>query len=112
MGADGWVAGLVNALPAESVELFRLAHEGSAREARALYEWFLPLLRLDTVPKFVQLIKLVQQEVGRGSETVRPPRLPLEGHERTAALELIRASLSRRPAAGVSSPTPAASPRP
>src|SRR4029077_5499376 len=72
-GAVGWIAGLVNAMPKESVALFNGAD---------IYQWFLPLLRLDTVPKFVQLIKLVQQEVGMGSERVRPPRLILDGHER------------------------------
>ncbi|HEV2123973.1 MAG TPA: dihydrodipicolinate synthase family protein, partial [Chloroflexota bacterium] len=79
MGATGWIAGLVNALPEESVRLFDLAMAGRKEETRELYEWFLPLLRLDTVPKFVQLIKLVQAEVGRGTATVRPPRLELEG---------------------------------
>jgi 1-pyrroline-4-hydroxy-2-carboxylate deaminase len=97
-GAVGWIAGLVNALPRESVELFELARAGKEREARALYEWFLPLLRLDTVPKFVQLIKLVQEEAGMGSERVRPPRLVLAGPERQQALRLIREALSRRPA--------------
>jgi 4-hydroxy-tetrahydrodipicolinate synthase len=96
-GAVGWIAGLVNALPRESVRLFELASRGETREARALYEWFLPLLRLDVVPKFVQLIKLVQQETGTGSERVRPPRLPLAGEERDAALSLIRERLSSRP---------------
>ena len=96
-GAVGWIAGLVDALPFESVRLFELARAGRAEEARQLYEWFLPLLRLDTVPKFVQLIKLVQQEVGQGSERVRPPRLPLAGPERDAALALIRDCLARRP---------------
>ena len=71
-GAVGWIAGLVNALPEESVRLFDLASSGRIQEARALYEWFLPLLRLDTGPKFVQLIKLVQEEVGMGSARVRP----------------------------------------
>ena len=65
----------------ESVRLFALARFGQWKEARELYDWFLPLLRLDTVPKFVQLIKLVQAEVGRGSSRVRPPRLELEGRE-------------------------------
>jgi 4-hydroxy-tetrahydrodipicolinate synthase len=97
-GAVGWIAGLADALPEESVRLFELARDARAAEARALYEWFLPLLRLDTVPKFVQLIKLVQQEVGMGSERVRPPRLPLEGAEREAATALIRDALARRPA--------------
>jgi len=97
-GAVGWIAGLVNALPRESVELFDLARAGKKEEARALYEWFLPLLRLDTVPKFVQLIKLVQEEAEMGSERVRPPRLVLTGSERQEALALIRGALSRRPA--------------
>jgi 4-hydroxy-tetrahydrodipicolinate synthase len=95
-GAVGWIAGLVNAFPAESVLLFDLAREGKDDEVRRLYEWFLPLLRLDTVPKFVQLIKLVQQEVGRGSERVRPPRLPVVGEEREAAFEIVRAALRAR----------------
>src|SRR5262249_48681617 len=85
-GAVGWVAGLVNALPEESVRLFELASAGQWDEARALYQWFLPLLRLDTGVKFVQLIKLVQQETGHGSERVRPPRLELAGRERDEAL--------------------------
>jgi 4-hydroxy-tetrahydrodipicolinate synthase len=97
-GATGWIAGLADALPAESVRLFDLAAAGQIAEARALYDWFLPLLRLDTVPKFVQLIKLVQQETGLGSEVVRPPRLPLEGEEREAAVRLISDALAGRPA--------------
>jgi len=99
MGAAGWIAGLVNALPAESVALFEHAVAGRRTEARVLYEWFLPLLRLDTLPKFVQLIKLAQVEVGQGSARVRPPRLELEGVEYDAAIELIRSSLRSRPSA-------------
>jgi len=94
-GAVGWIAGLVNALPKESVLLFERA--ARSQDVFDLYTWFLPLLRLDTVPKFVQLIKLVQAEVGMGSERVRPPRLPLAGEERDAALRLIRAALASRP---------------
>jgi 4-hydroxy-tetrahydrodipicolinate synthase len=97
-GAVGWIAGLVDALPAESVRLFELATAGRMAEARRLYDWFLPLLRLDTVPKFVQLIKLVQAEVGMGTPTVRPPRLELADAERESALVLIRDCLRRRPA--------------
>jgi 4-hydroxy-tetrahydrodipicolinate synthase len=97
MGASGWIAGLVNALPAESVGLFDLAAGGQWREARALYDWFLPLLRLDTLPKFVQLIKLVQVEVGRGSARVRPPRLELVDEEYDGAIKLIRERLAMRP---------------
>ncbi len=98
MGAVGWVAGLVNALPAESVRVFEDARNGRWESARTLYEWFLPLLRLDTVPKFVQLIKLVQAAVGRGTESVRPPRLVLAGEEREAALALVAERLACRPA--------------
>ncbi len=97
MGAVGWVAGLVNAYPRESVRLFELARRGGASAAADLYEWFLPLLRLDTVPKFVQLIKLAQAQVGLGSELVRAPRLELEGEERAAALALIRHANATRP---------------
>jgi len=100
MGAAGWIAGLVNALPAESVRVFELAKEGRWQDARALYDWFLPLLRLDTLPKFVQLIKLVQAEVGQGSPRVRPPRLELEGQEYDEVIALIRDRLAARPAAG------------
>ena len=109
-GATGWVAGLVNAMPAESVRLFDLATRAFARDganaqdrARArvraddLYRWFVPLLTLDTVPKFVQLIKLVQQQVGHGHERVRAPRLVLEGAEREATLALIAQKLETRP---------------
>ena len=96
MGAVGWIAGLVNALPEESVRLFNLARDGQWEEARRLYEWFLPLLRLDTVPKFVQLIKLVQAEVGRGSARVRPPRLELVGEELAQVRALVQESLAAR----------------
>ena len=97
-GAVGWIAGLVNAFPAESVALYRLARDGQREEAEALYRWFLPLLRMDTVPKFVQLIKLAQEQVGRGSERVRPPRLVLDGPERAEALAVIARALAVRPA--------------
>jgi len=96
-GAEGWIAGLADALPGESVRLFDLARSGRIEEARALYEWFLPLLRLDTVPRFVQLVKLVQAQTGVGSEAVRPPRLPLVGREREEALGLIQDALARKP---------------
>lgn len=95
-GAVGWVAGLVNALPRESVELFNYALNGQHEKARDLYYWFLPLLRMDTVPKFVQLIKLVQAEVGMGSARVRPPRLELIGEELEDARRLIRQALDTR----------------
>lgn len=96
MGATGWIAGLVNAFPAESVKLYQLALEGSDK-AMDLYRWFLPLLRLDTVPTFVQLIKLVQEKVGKGNERVRAPRLPVVGAEREYALKVIEQALANRP---------------
>ncbi len=97
MGARGWIAGLVNAYPKESVKLFELARDGGADAAMELYKWFLPLLRLDTVPKFVQLIKLVQSKVGMGSEHVRAPRLAMTGEEREAALRVIDHAIAHAP---------------
>jgi dihydrodipicolinate synthase/N-acetylneuraminate lyase len=97
-GAVAWVAGLVNALPLESVALFDAAVAGRDQEAFALYRWFLPLLRMDTVPKFIQLIKLVQQELGMGSARVRMPRMELAGAELDAAKKTIRSALKTRPA--------------
>ena len=97
MGARGWIAGLVNAYPKESVKLFELARDGGADAAAELYAWFLPLLRLDTVPKFVQLIKLVQEKVGLGSERVRAPRLVITGAEREAALRVIDHAIAHAP---------------
>ena len=96
VGAVGWIAGLVNALPKESVDLFNYAMSGEREKAMSLYHWFLPLLRMDTVPKFVQLIKLVQQEVGMGNARVRPPRLELAGAELEEAKRIIGDSLNRR----------------
>jgi len=96
-GATGWIAGLVNAFPRESVALYQLAMKGETKRAAELYEWFLPLLRMDTVPKFVQLIKLVQQEVGWGSERVRAPRCVMAGAERKIALDTLKTALAKRP---------------
>jgi 1-pyrroline-4-hydroxy-2-carboxylate deaminase len=96
-GATGWIAGLVNAFPRESVALYNYAMRGEQKKAEALYKWFLPLLRMDTVPKFVQLIKLVQQEVGMGHERVRAPRCVMAGAERKEALEALKIALKTRP---------------
>lgn len=103
-GAVGWIAGLVSAFPKESVDLFNYAMNGDAENARELYEWFLPLLRLDTVPKFVQLIKLVQEKVGWGSARVRPPRLELVGDELAETLKIIETALATRPGTSMSMP--------
>ena len=96
-GAVGWIAGLVNAFPAESVALFDLARSRKHDEAFELYRWFLPLLRMDTVPKFVQLIKWVQEQEGVGSARVRPPRLELEGAELTEAQRTLQKAIAARP---------------
>ncbi len=99
MGTDGWIAGLVNALPEESVALYESALRersgGDPRATNELYQWFLPLLRLDTGPKFVQLIKLAQAQTG--TERVRPPRCCLIGEERAAAIAVIGHALRQRP---------------
>ncbi len=102
-GAVGWVAGLVNALPRESVDLFNLARAGKMQEAFELYRWFLPLLRMDTVPKFIQLIKQVQQEAGVGCARVRTPRLDLIGNELDEAREVFRLAHANRPSVAVPS---------
>ncbi len=95
-GAVGWVAGLVNAFPAESVALFNYAIAGDREKTFALYRWFLPLLRMDTVPKFVQLIKQVQQETGTGCARVRPPRLEVIGDELEEVRAAVRTALGKR----------------
>ncbi|HXS13972.1 MAG TPA: dihydrodipicolinate synthase family protein [Acidobacteriaceae bacterium] len=97
-GATGWIAGLVNAFPRESVELFELAMAGKRKEAYALYQWFLPLLRMDTVPKFVQLIKWVQEQTGTGRASVRAPRLAITGAELDEAKAILKKALANRPA--------------
>ncbi len=96
-GAVGWIAGLVNAFPRESVVLYELARRGRHAEAAELYRWFLPLLRLDIGIKFVQLIKLVQERVGRGNARVRPPRLQVVGEELRAAEAVIGKALATKP---------------
>ncbi|MCG8475349.1 MAG: dihydrodipicolinate synthase family protein [Cytophagales bacterium] len=97
MGADGWVAGLVCAFPAETVTIFNLIKAGRHEEALAVYSWFLPLLELDIHPKLVQYIKLAEVAAGIGTEYVRPPRLPLVGEERERILEVINRGLAKRP---------------
>jgi 4-hydroxy-tetrahydrodipicolinate synthase len=96
LGAVGWVAGLVNAFPEESVRLWDLASRGQYAEAVKLYRWFTPLLHLDTLPKLVQCIKLAATECGYGSEAVRMPRMPLAGMEREEVLSIIRQAMKTR----------------
>jgi 4-hydroxy-tetrahydrodipicolinate synthase len=97
LGAVGWVAGLVNAFPAETCRLWELATSGKYDEAVKLYRWFTPLLHLDTHVKLVQYIKLAAAECGHGAETVRAPRLTLAGREREEVLAIVRRALQTRP---------------
>ena len=97
IGADGWLAGLVCAFPKETVALYNLMKAGKLNEARELYRWFTPLLHLDVSTKFVQNIKLVEQLVGVGTETVRPPRLPLTGDERAHVETIVKKALETKP---------------
>ena len=97
MGADGWVAGLVCAFPAETVAIYELAKAGKSQEALEIYRWFLPLLELDINSKLVQNIKLAEVATGIGTENVRAPRLPLIGEERKSVLNVIENGLKSRP---------------
>ena len=97
MGADGWVAGLVCAFPAETVAIYELQKAGKIKEALEIYRWFLPLLELDINSKLVQNIKLAEVATGIGTENVRAPRLSLVGTERALVLKIIEDGLKNRP---------------
>lgn len=97
LGADGWVAGLVCAFPAETVAIYRLVKAGRIAEATAIYRWFMPLLELDIHPKLVQYIKLAAAQAGIGAEYVREPRLTLVGAERERILKIINDGIASRP---------------
>jgi len=97
LGAVGWVAGLVVAFPRETVRLYEMMSAGQWVQARALYEWFLPLLHLDIGPKFVQQIKLVEEIIGVGSSRVRSPRLPLSDNEARSVRQTVEHALANRP---------------
>ena len=97
MGADGWVAGLVCAFPAETVAIHELVKAGRTKEAIEIYRWFLPLLELDISPQLVQNIKLAEVATGIGTEIVRAPRLSLQGAERERVLKIIDEGMRTRP---------------
>jgi 1-pyrroline-4-hydroxy-2-carboxylate deaminase len=97
LGADGWIGGLVDAFPAESVAVYKLMKAGNYTEALQIYRWFLPVLELDIHPKLVQYIKLAALQTGLGTEYVRAPRLQLEGEERKKILAIIDHAISTRP---------------
>jgi 4-hydroxy-tetrahydrodipicolinate synthase len=96
LGADGWVAGLVNAFPKETVTIYELVKKSNIGEATKIYRWFMPLLELDIHPKLVQYIKLAQAQTGLGTENVRAPRLILAGEERERILKIIQTGLETR----------------
>jgi len=97
MGADGWVAGLVCAFPAETVAIYKLVKAGRHAEALEIYKWFIPVLELDVHPKLVQYIKLAESMTGLGTEHVRAPRLTLEGEERDRVTNIIAKAIETRP---------------
>ena len=97
LGAKGWVSGLTNAFPAESLRFYEALRRGDLDGARRIYRWFMPLLHLDAEHDLVQSIKLAEQIMGRGSERVRPPRLPLAGERRAAVIAMIERARDSRP---------------
>ena len=100
MGADGWVAGLVDAFPKETVAVFAYTKAGKIDEALTIYRWFLPLLELDISPQLVQNIKQCEIATGIGTGHVRKPRLILKGAERIRVQKIIDDSLASRPDLG------------
>lgn len=96
LGATGWISGLTNVFPRESVAIYQLAKEGRFEEAREIWRWFLPLLRLDTIPTLVQCIKYAEQLAGRGSETVRAPRMVLPDSEKRYVEDLYEQAMTSR----------------
>ncbi|MGQ0590917.1 MAG: dihydrodipicolinate synthase family protein [Sphingosinicella sp.] len=97
LGATGWVSGLTSAFPQESVALVAAANRGDWDEARRIYRWFMPLLHLDAEHDLVQSIKLAEQIMGRGSERVRMPRLPLAGARRAEVIAMVEQAAATRP---------------
>ena len=96
LGATGWISGLTNVFPRESVAIYQLAQQGRYEEARELWQWFLPLLRLDTIPTLVQCIKYAEQLAGRGSERTRAPRLPLTTEQKAEVERLYNTAIANR----------------
>jgi dihydrodipicolinate synthase/N-acetylneuraminate lyase len=97
LGARGWVSGLTNAFPRESLLLYEALRAADLERARRIYRWFMPLLHLDAEHDLVQSIKLAEAIMGRGSERVRPPRLPLAGQRREQVTEMVKRAATTRP---------------
>ncbi len=101
LGAQGWVSGLTSAFPHESVMLVKALEAGDTRTALEIYRWFLPLLHLDAEHDLVQSIKLAEQVMGRGSERVRMPRLPLIGERRAQIIKMVEDAAASRPSLSI-----------
>lgn len=99
MGASGWVAGLVDAFPEETVALYTYCKVGEWEKARHLFRWFLPLLELDISPQLVQNIKMCEVATGLGTGYVRPPRKSLNGEAKIEVAQIIKLALQSRPSA-------------
>ena len=97
LGASGWVSGLTSAFPVESVRLVAAANAGNWEEARAIYRWFMPLLHLDAEHDLVQSIKLAEAMMGRGTERVRMPRIPLTGERRAEVARRVEICKATQP---------------
>ena len=97
LGAQGWVSGLTNAYPKESVELVAAFARGDHERAKEIYRWFMPLLHLDAEHDLVQSIKLAEQVMGRGSERVLPPRQPLIGARRAEVIAMVEKAAATSP---------------
>lgn len=97
LGARGWVSGLTNAFPTESLLLYEALRNGDLDRARSIYRWFMPLLHLDSEHDLVQSIKLAEQIMGRGIERVRPPRLQLTGARRAEVIARVERARDTRP---------------
>src|SRR6202158_2504457 len=100
LGAKGWVSGLTNAFPVESLLLYQALRAGDLDTARRIYRWFMPLLHLDSEHDLVQSIKLAEQVMGRGSEGVRPPRVPPAGERRAAVIAMVEKARHSPPETG------------
>lgn len=97
LGAKGWVSGLTSAFPEESVELVAAFERDDLETAIRIYRWFMPLLHLDAAHDLVQSIKLAETIMGRGSETVRMPRMPLAGARRAEVTAMVEQCAATRP---------------
>jgi len=97
LGARGWVSGLTNAFPQESIALWDAFKRGDMDRALQIYRWFMPLLHLDAGHDLVQAIKLAEAVMGRGSERVRMPRMQLSGLRYEEVRRMVERAAATRP---------------